>query len=171
MTRVYVGPTALTALGSVGELDLLTHFDGRLVVPPVVAGEVSTEPARTGLAEFLDECGVSQAVPERAHDRATDILGVDDGTHEAAILAGVLAHADPDDRTAVGVVSEDARLRTLAEGLGAAVTSSFGVVVRAASEDKYLSRTQAKRIVRRMDDQGLGMTGAVREQVVGDIGE
>ena len=171
MTRVYVGPTSLTALGTVGELDLLDHFDGDLVVPGVVREEVTTEPARTGLTEFLDGTDVSDSVPEQAHERATDVLGVADGTHEAAILAGVLAHADPNDRTAVGVVSEDTRLRTLAEGLGASVTSSFGVVVRAASENKYLSRTQAKRIVRRMDDQGLGMTGTVREQVVGDIGE
>lgn len=171
MSRVYVGPTSLTALGTVGELDLLDHLDGRLVVPDVVETEVTTEPARTGLATFLDETDVSRAVPERAHERATQVLGVEEDTHEAALLAGVLAHADPDDRTAVGVVSEDDRLRTLAEGFGASVTSSFGVVVRAAADDKYLSRTQAKRIVRRIDDQGLGMTGTVREQVVGDIGE
>ncbi|MFB6150485.1 MAG: hypothetical protein ABEJ40_01640 [Haloarculaceae archaeon] len=171
MTRVYVGPTSAYSLGTVGELDLLEHLDGQLVVPEAVAEQVTTDPAKTGLADFVDEADVSQAVPDRAYERATDVLGVEAGTHEAAILAGVLAHADPDDRTAVGVVSEDRRLRTLAEGLGATVTSGFGVVVRAAIEDKYLSRAQAKRIVRRMDDHGLGMTGELREQAVGEIGE
>lgn len=171
MTRVYVGPTSLTVLGTVGELDLLDHLDGRLVVPDCVEEQVSTEPARTAVADFLDETDVSRAVPDQAHEQATEAVGLDADTHEAAIVAGVLAHADREDRSAVGVVSEDARLRTLAEGFGASVTSAFGVVVRAASEDKYLSRTQAKRIVRRMDDHGLGMTGSVREQVVGDIGE
>lgn len=169
MTRVYVGPTSLVALGRVGELDLLCRLDGKLVVSQAVEAQVSTEPARTGLAEFLDETDVSRAVPDKAAERATDVLGVEPGTHEAAILAGVLAHADGDDRSAVGVVSEDSRVRTLAEGLGATVTSAFGVVVRAATEDKYLSPTQAKRIVRRIDDQGLGMTGELREQVVGEI--
>jgi predicted nucleic acid-binding protein len=171
MTRAYVGPTSLTALGSVGELDLLGYLDGRLVVPEAVEREVTTEPARTALSEFLNEVDVSRAVPEGAYERATGILGVEADTHEAAMLAGVLAHAEADDRTAVGVVSEDTRVRTLTEGLGGSVTSAFGVVVRAAAEDKYLSRSQAKRIVRRMDDQGLGMTGQVREQVVGDMGE
>jgi len=52
------------------------------------------------------------------------VLGVADDTHEAVILAGVLAHVDSDDRTAVGVVSEDARLRTLAEGFGASASRS-----------------------------------------------
>ena len=169
MTRVYVGPTTLTALGSVGELDLLDHLDGRVVVPEVVEAEVTTEPARTGVAAYVEDGNVSRAVPEQAHERATDVLGVEADTHEAAVLAGGLAHADDEDRAAVGVASEDARLRALAEGLGASVTSAFGVVVRAAAEDKYLSRSQAKRIVRRIDDNGLGMTGQVREQVVGDI--
>ena len=169
MTRIYVGPTTLYALGSVGELDLLDHFDGRLVIPDVVADAVTTEPARSALAEYLDGADVSRAVPEKAHERATEVLGVATDTYEAAMVAGVLAHADPDDRTAAAVVSEDRRVRRLAEGLGAAVTSSVGVVTRAAAEDKYLSRTQAKRIVRRMDASGVVMTGEMRERVVGEI--
>jgi predicted nucleic acid-binding protein len=153
----------------VGELDLLDHFDGRLVVPEVVVEAVTTEPARTGLAEYLDGADVSQSVPAKAHERASEMLESDPESYEAALLAGVLAHADPDDRTAVAVVSEDRRVRRLAEGLGAAVTSSVGVVTRAATEDKYLSRTQAKRIVRRMDRSGVVMTGEMRERVVGEI--
>lgn len=202
MTRIYVGPTSLTALGTVGELDLLTHFDGELVVPEAVEREVTTDPARSGLATFLDERDVSREVPEGGYDRATGVLGIEPDTHEAALLAGVVGDARPDRRrnrtvdpgddsatadgdaggpavagdgnereTAVAVVSEDRRVRRLTEGLGGSVTSAFGVVVRAAIEDKYFSRSQAKRVVRRMDDQGLGMTGAVREQVVGDLRE
>lgn len=176
MTRIYPGPTSLTALGSVGELDLLTYFDGELVVPAAVEREVTTEPARTGLGTFLDECDVSRTAPDEGVERATDVLGVEAGTHEAAVLGGVLARAEGDDTRrdgdpAVAVVSEDRRLRRLTEGFGGSVTSAFGVVVRAAIEDKYFSRTQAKRVVRRVDDRGLGMTGAVREQVVGDVGE
>jgi len=169
MTRIYVGPTTLYALGGVGELDLLDHFDGRLVVPEVVVDAVTTEPARTALAEYLGGADVSQAVPEQARERASARLGLDADGYEAALLAGVLAHADPDDRTAVAVVSEDRRVRRLAEGLGAAVTGSVGVVARAAAEDKYLSRGQAKRVVRRMDRAGVVMTGEMRERVVGEI--
>ena len=176
MTRVYPGPTSLTALGSVGELDLLTHFDGELVVPEAVEREVTTEPARTGLEALLEEREVTRTVPEEGVERATGVLGVESDTHEAAMLGGVLAHAERDgsgreDDPTVAVVSEDRRLRNLTEGFGGVVTSAFGVVVRAAIEDKYFSRAQAKRVVRRIDDHGLGMTGQMREQVVGDLVE
>jgi len=170
MTRVYVGPTTLHALGSIGELNLLRALDGRLVVSEPVCEAVTTDPAKRALADFLDRTDVSTAIPDQAHERATELLGVEADSPEAAMLAGVLAHANGGDRTAVAVVSEDRRVRRLAEGLGGTVTSSFGVVVRAASEDKYLSRTQAKRIVRRLDGRGPRMTGEMRERVVGEIG-
>ena len=85
------------------------------------------------------------------------------------MLAGVLAHRDSDDRAAVAVVSEDRTVRRMAQGLGAEVTSSFGVVVRAAIEDKYLKPTQAKRIVRRIDQHGTHLTGELRERAVGEV--
>ncbi|WP_135363968.1 hypothetical protein [Halosimplex halophilum] len=171
MTRIYVGPTTLYALGQVGELDLLESFDGRLVVPEVVERQVTTEPARSALEGFLDETDVSTAVPDTAYERAVEVVGIEEGTHEAAMLAGVVAHADPNDRHAVAVVSEDRRVRRMAEGLGGAVTSSFGVVARAAAEDKYLARSQARRIVRRIDANGIQMTGEMRSQAVGAVGE
>jgi predicted nucleic acid-binding protein len=171
MTRIYVGPTTLYALGQVGELDLLQSFDGRLVIPDIVQTEVTTEPARSAMESFLDDTDVSTAVPNSAHEQATGVVGIEDGTHEAAMLAGVVAHSDPDDRHAVAVVSEDRRVRRIAEGLGGAVTSSFGVVARAAARDKYLSRSQARRIVRRIDANGIQMTGEMRSQAVGAVGE
>ena len=171
MTRIYVGPTTLYALGQVGELDLLQSFDGRLVIPDIVQTEVTTEPARSAMKSFLEDTEVSTAVPNSAHERATGVVGIEDGTHEAAMLAGVVAHSDPDDRHAVAVVSEDRRVRRIAEGLGGAVTSSFGVVARAAAHDKYLSRSQARRIVRRIDANGIQMTGEMRSQAVGAVGE
>lgn len=171
MTRVYVGPTVLYSLGQVGELPLLSYLDGRLVVPAAVRDEVTTEPARSGLAEFVADEDVSTAVPSKALERAQELLGTDEESHEAVLLAGVLAHADPDDRSAVALVSEDVRLRGLARGFGAAVTSSYGVVARAAMADKYLSATQAKRIVRRTDQHGLHMTGELRERAVGEVAE
>ena len=36
MTRIYVGPTVLYSLGQIGELSLLTHLDGRIVIPEAV---------------------------------------------------------------------------------------------------------------------------------------
>jgi len=170
MTRIYVGPTALYSLGQVGELGLLDAFDGDVVVPEPVIDAVSVEPAATNLAEFLD--GDVETDVDSAHvGRARSVLGAKDIGPAETVLAGVLAHRDPADRSAVAVVSEDRTVRRTAQGLGAEVTSSFGVVVRAAIEDKYLSSAQAKRIVRRIDQHGMHLTGELRERAVGEVGE
>lgn len=170
MSRIYVGPTTLYDLGQVGELDLLTVLDGELVIPEPVAAEMTVEPVETALAEFLEEESIATDTDEATLDAAKDVLDVEAVTATAAVVAGVLAHADADDRTAVGVVSEDARLRSIAEGFGASTTSSFGVVVRAALADTTLKTSHVKRIVRRMDSHGLHMTGELRELAVGEAG-
>ena len=170
MTRIYVGPTSLYSLGQVGELALLDAFDGEVVVPDPVVDAVDVEPAATNLAEYLDG-GVETRVDEAHVERARAVLGAKDVGPAETVVAGVLAHRDQRDRSAVAVVSEDRTVRRTAQGLGAEVTSSFGVVVRAAIEDKYLSPTQAKRIVRRIDQHGMHLTGELRERAVGEVAE
>jgi len=170
VTRIYVGPTSLYSLGQVGELALLDAFDGEVVVPEPVADAVDVEPAAANLAEYL-EGGVETGVDEAFVDDARAVLGAKDIGAAETVLAGVLAHRDQRDRSAVAVVSEDRTVRRTAQGLGAEITSSFGVVVRAAIEEKYLSPTQAKRIVRRIDQHGMHLTGELRERAVGEIAE
>ena len=170
MTRIYVGPTAVYSLGQIGELSLLSSFDGTVVVPEPVVAESTTEPTATNLEELLDGDDVETASEAAADmERTQRLLGEKDVGAAASVIAGVLAHRDPDDRSAVAVVSEDRTVRRMARGLGAEVTSSFGVVVRATLEDKYLSPTQAKRIVRRIDQHGMHLTGELRERAVGEI--
>lgn len=169
MTRIYVGPTSLYELGQVGELTLLGAFDGVPVVPRPVIEEVQLEPTATNLAELLETEPVETGVDEAHLEQAQSLLGEKDIGAAVTVLAGVLAHRDPEDRSAVAVVSEDRTVRRMAQGLGAAVTSSFGVVVRAAVEDDSLSATQAKRIIRRMDQHGLHLTGELRERAVGEV--
>ncbi|MFY4812290.1 hypothetical protein [Haloarcula argentinensis] len=168
MTRIYVGPTALYSLGQVGELSLLDAFDGDIVIPEPVIDEVQVEPTATNLAEYR-ESGIDTGVDEAHIEQARSLLGDSDLGPAVTVLAGVLAHRDSDDRSAVAVVSEDRTVRRMAQGLGAEVTSSFGVVVRAAIEDKYLKPTQAKRIVRRIDQHGMHLTGELRERAVGEV--
>jgi len=170
MTRIYVGPTSLYSLGQVGELGLLDAFDGDVVVPGPVADAVDVEPAATNLAAYLDS-GVETRVDESFVDGARAVLGAKDVGAAETVVAGVLAHRDQRDRSAVAVVSEDRTVRRTAQGLGAEITSSFGVVVRAAIEDKYLSPAQAKRIVRRIDKHGMHLTGELRERAVGEVAE
>ncbi|MEF8757677.1 MAG: hypothetical protein V5A33_05535, partial [Halobacteriales archaeon] len=100
-----------------------------------------------------------------------DLLDDDPGTVDVAIIAGVLAERDAADGTPVcGLVSDDRRLRRLADGLGASVASTFAVVVQSALEDKYFPASQAKRVLQRMDGHGLVTTGPLRAQAIGDVG-
>jgi len=177
MTRIHVGPGPLVDLGTVGETNLLGAFDGEIVIPEVVARDVSTEPAKTNMEKLVADGGATREEIDTDYaERAAGILGVEKPVVESRLLEPVLAAMDDDqaadaveDEPAVGLVTDDRRLRTVAEGLGAAVTGTFGVVVRAASEDKYLKTTQAKRIIRRIDSHGLHLTGELRAQAIGDV--
>ena len=170
MTSIYVGPTSLYKLGQVGELGLLDAFDGEVVIPKPVIEDVQVEPTATNLAAFLSADVVETTVREPYVEQARSMLGEKDLGPAITVLVGVLANRDPADRWAVAVVSEDRTVRRMAQGLGAAVTSSFGVVVRAALEDDQLSAAEAKRVIRRMDQHGLHLTGELRERAVGEVG-
>lgn len=169
MTRIYVGPTTVYSLGQVGELSLLNSFDGDIVIPDRVAEESTVQPTKTNLEDLFDGDDFERTTDDGEIERARHLLGEKDVGAAVSVIAGVLAHRDPEDRSAVAVISEDRTVRRMARGLGAEVTSSFGVVVRATLEDKYLSPSQAKRIVRRIDQHGMHLTGELRERAVGEI--
>lgn len=170
--RVYVDATPLFNLGMVGETELLDSLAGDLVIPDAVATEVDVEPAATNVRSLI-EGGRVDTDPDvdASLDQAAALLDDDPETLDAAIIAGVLAERDAADGTPVcGLVSDDRRMRRLGDGLGAAVASTFAVVVRAALEDKYFPASQAKRVLQRMDGHGLVTTGPLRAQAVGDVG-
>lgn len=156
----YVDATTLISLGMIGELGLLRNFDGRIVVLPAVREEVTTEPARKNVEAFVasddDEVETEDAACEETLDEAREVLGEDENNGDVWIVAGVLAH----DETAV--VSDDRRVRTVAEGLGATVTGTVGVVVRAV--DEGMPEQDGKELVRRIDKKGLHMTAELREK-------
>lgn len=165
MTFAYVGPTVCFDLGQVGELDLLEYLEAALVVPDVVADEITVDPAAINLEQFREDRSVITDVRPDALDRTVQALELDRDGYEAALFAGLF----DEDAEDVLVVSDDPRLRAIAAGLGASVLGSFGVVVRAADADKYLTTTQAKRIVTRMDRVGLQMTGSLRGRAIGEF--
>lgn len=156
---VYLDATTLIALGSVDELDLLTAFDRDLVVLDSVSEEVTSEPARTALRQFREarELGTSKSVDEAVVERARETLGETERNGDVELIARVLAYDD------IGVVSDDQRVRTTARTLGATVTGTIGVVVRAVSAGR-MTADEGKELVRRLDSHGLHLTGELREQ-------
>lgn len=156
-----VDATTLIALGSVGRVDLLANLDGDLAVPTLVLEEVTTEPARTNVDAFLtDDQRVTRAsVSESALDRAAGTLG-DERIHGDVMLVATLL--DRQDDRSVAVVSDDRRVRTVSGGLGATVTGTIGVVVRAVHEG--MNAEEGKALIRDVDSHGLHTTGELREK-------
>ncbi len=166
--RVYVDATPLYNLGQIGDLDLLGVVDGDIVIPQAVIDEITVEPAATNLARFLSEHTVDTDPAETPFlDTARKLLAVEEETSDVHLVAGLLASRDRGEPFAL--VSDDRRMRAIGDGLGATITGTFGVVVRASLDDKYFPRTQAKRVIRRTDHHGLQMTGRLRERAIGEI--
>lgn len=162
MTRIFFDATTLISLGTIGELELLANFTGDLVVLPIVQHEVTTEPARTNLARFLERDDVDMSDPV-VHDRleqATQILEESTENGDVHLIAAVLAYT-ADDRS-IGIVSDDRRVRTTARGFGATVTGTIGVVVRAV--ENGMSPEEAHKLIDRIDAHGLHMTGSLRQK-------
>lgn len=158
---VLLDATTLIALGAIDELDLLRTLDGNVLIPERVAAEVTTEPARTNLETFLDRDDVDLLHTPTTHETvatAASILDAGAVDGDVELLAAVLSF---DDETAVGVVSDDRRVRTISNGLGATVTGTIGVIVRAVYEGVPVA--EGKELVKRIDSHGLHMTGELRE--------
>lgn len=161
MSLIYLDATTLIALGSVGELGLLSNFDGRLLILPAIQAEVTSQPAEANLERLLAEEAVatSDSAGDQAIERAQELLGDSEVTGDGRLLAGLLAELSAD--RSVGLVSDDRRLRTLSRGLGIPVTGTIGVVIRAVAAG--LDAEAGKKLVRRLDSHGLHMTGELRD--------
>lgn len=167
--KIYVDATTLIALGEVGELDLLTSFDGTLWLLNPVSNEVDTEPASSNRVELIEQMDVLIAglgddlldETRNAREEAKRVLDEEAVNGDIVILTKVIESQQKG--VDIAVVSDDRRLRTVAEGLGARVTGTIGVVVRAVAEGR-LTEQEAKALVRRLDSRGLHMTGELREK-------
>jgi predicted nucleic acid-binding protein len=160
--RIYIDASTSIALGTVGEIDLLSSFDGEIVVLPVITDEVTTEPAATSLDQFVERNDIQRRslATDPNIEQAQSVLGESEPNGDVHLVANVLAHTAVNE--SVAVVSDDRRVRTVARGLDTTVTGTIGVVVRAV-EEGYPS-DEAKTLIRRIDDNGLHMTGELCEK-------
>lgn len=162
MTRTFLDATTLMTLGTIGELKQLTSFTGELVIPTTVQNEITTEPAQTNVSRFIDQNAVETtdpAVQDRVQ-QAKEVLAEKEQNGDVSLIAAVLIYTAED--RPVGVVSDDQRVRTTARGLGATVTGTVGVIVRAVEEG--LDREDAYTLITQIDSYGLHMTGNLREK-------
>lgn len=166
--EIYVDATTVISLGNVGRLDLLTSFDAAIVIPDAVASEATTEPAHSNLRRFTndDEAGCSNEsdatdAARESIPRAMDLLNEDEVSGDVVLIGAVIRLQQTGDD--VAVVSDDRRVRRVAEGLRAEVTGTVGVIVRAVSEGR-LDEAAGLALVERLDERGLHMTAELRER-------
>jgi len=159
-----VDASVIIALGRQGRLDLLSCLD-EVTIPSLARDEVTGEPEASNLADFLEPAGADLVSPPAAViERAAVLLGDDLVTGDTAIIASIMAATDEaaTDEDSVGVISDDKRLRSIAGGLGAAVTGTIGLIVHNVDEGQ-LTSAAAKRLVRDMERRGFHLTGELRD--------
>jgi predicted nucleic acid-binding protein len=120
---VVVNTTPLIALALIGQLDLLRHLYGKVVIPPAVKDEVlAGGPGGIGVAE-LQRAKWIRTVPLQDPRRADLLSDLDRGEAEVIALAQELN---------AGLVIMDERLaRRHAKRLGLTLTGTIGVLLRA----------------------------------------
>lgn len=109
--------------------------------------------SRSSTSKSTDRIQARETVPTPAVRASRD-----DG-YEVDVNAAVLGYTADDQP--VGIVSDDQRVRTTARGLGASVTGTVGVVVRAV--EVGFDREEAYDLIQQIDSHGLHMTGSPRE--------
>lgn len=168
MTQLYVDATVLISLGHSGELRHLTAFETPIIVLPTIQSEVTTQPAAANCETFCDHDRVTTTPPVTpADDQAMEILGESAVNGDVRLIGAVLAHTAADE--SVAVVSDDRRVRTVADGLGGQVTGTIGVCVRAV-EAGY-PPAEARDLIRQLDANGLHMTAQLRSKAIDLIDE
>ena len=102
-----------------------------------------------------------------ADDRAMEILGEPAVNGDVRLIGAVLAETAAAE--SVAVISDARRVRTVADGLGAQVTGTIGVLVRAV--EAGLPPAEAHDLVDRLDTHGLHMTAQLRSKAIALIDE
>lgn len=129
---------------------------------------MTTQPAAANLERFCDHDRVTTAPPVTpADDQAMEILGESAVNGDVRLIGAVLAHTAADE--SVAIVSDDRRVRTVADGLGGQVTGTIGVCVRAV-EAGY-PPAEARDLIRQLDANGLHMTAQLRSKAIDLIDE
>jgi predicted nucleic acid-binding protein len=121
--RVVVNTTPIIALALIGQLDLLQHLYGEVVIPPAVQREVlAGVPPQSGVAELKDARWL-RAIALQDPQRADLLADLDRGEAEVIALAQELG-ADL-------VIIDERLARRHAERIGLTLTGTLGVLLRA----------------------------------------
>jgi len=120
---IVVNTTPIIALALIGQLELLRHLYGEVVIPPAVEAEVlAGDPGSTGAAE-LQRAHWIQTVSMQDPRRADLLSDLDRGEAEVIALAQEL--------NAELVIIDERLARRHAKRLGLTLTGTLGVLLKA----------------------------------------
>lgn len=161
MSRRWVANASpLILLGKAGQLGLLTQLADSLVVPEIVAHEMSAKPdGQAAIRELSSRAGV-----RIASDCLVSHLieAWDLGAGESQVLA--LAEGDPDARA----VLDDLEARRCAASIGIPVIGTLGVILRAKRKGVIPA---ARPILERLQHEGLYVSAELVEEGLAHVGE
>jgi predicted nucleic acid-binding protein len=153
-----VNASPLIVLSRARMLDLLLLLGDHVIVPEVVAGEVSAHSDEA--ARALVDLAWLRRVP--AAPVSPPVAAWDLGGGESAVLSGALVHPG-----SLAVI-DDYAARTCAEAFGIPVVGTLGLALRA----KVRRRVPAARpLVEEMRRAGLYLSDALVQQVLALVGE
>jgi len=120
---VITNTTPIIALALIGQLDLLRHLYGEVIIPPAVKAEVlAGGPGSIGVAE-LQEANWIRTLPMQDPRRADLLSDLDRGEAEVIALAQEL--------NAELVILDERLARRHAKRLGLTLTGTLGVLLKA----------------------------------------
>jgi len=166
MMRVVCNASPLIYLAKIGRLGLLKDLFGRVLVPlevhreVVMGGEAGNHPEVASVRDAVREgwLAVRKAPSDPALDRLSGEL--DRGELEVIALAR---------RTKADIVlMDDSAARRAAEALGLKPRGTIHVILK-AHRRKLLSRSDAKRAVRRLISSGFRISAEVYAAVLAEL--
>ena len=157
MRKVVANTTPLIALADIGQLELLYHLYGEILIPAAVMDEIESEPARTLVtnATWIKQISINDA------ERKTLFKArLHAGEVEVILLA--------EDEKADLVIMDDNSAKKTAKYLGLNVTGTLGVLLKAKQTGKIQT---VKPLIQQLIDNGLYVDEQTKQMVLKYAGE
>ena len=157
MRKVVANTTPLIALADIGQLELLKHLYGEILIPQAVLDEIESEPAKSMVS---NASWIKKVIIEAADKKNMFKARLHAGEIEAIILA--------EESQADLIIMDDNAAKKTAKYLGYNVTGTLGILIRAKAEG-YVESVEP--LMNLLVDDGLYIDQKIKELALKKAGE
>ena len=157
MRKVVANTTPLIALADIGQLELLRHLYGEILIPQAVLEEIESEPAKS----MVSNASWIRKVAIEAVDRKNMFKA---RLHAGEVEAIILAEESKADL----IIIDDNAAKKTAKYLGYNVTGTLGVLLKAKAE-AYVEKVEP--LMNLLIDDGLYIDQKTKELALKKAGE